>query len=70
MWTIFNSSVLKDIINIFLFYHSFKLTGRRPVASSRKEVPTRLPTSRRSVGNQSPISRRPVADESATNCKT
>ena len=26
MWTIFNSSVLKDIINIFLFYHSFKLT--------------------------------------------
>ena len=85
MWTIFNSSVVKDIINIFLFCHSFKLTwsatdrrlvgdrsptGRRPVASSRKEVPTRSPTSRRSVGNQSPISRRPVADESATNCKT
>ena len=43
---------------------------RRPVASSRKEVPPRSPTSRRSVGNQSPISRRPVADESATNCKT
>ena len=74
MWIIFNSPVLKDIINVFLFYYSFKLTwsatDRRPVASSRKEVPTRSPTSRRSVGNQSPISRRPVADSSATNCKT
>ena len=81
MWTISNSSVLKYIINVFLFYHSFKLTwsatdrrlvgdrsptGRRPVATSRKEVPTRSPTSRRSVGNLFPISRRPVADQSPT----
>ena len=26
MWTIFNSSVLKYIINVFLFYYGFKLT--------------------------------------------
>ena len=36
MWTIFNSSVLKDIINDFLLYHSFKLTwsatSRQPTA--------------------------------------
>ena len=66
MWTIFNLSVLKDIIKVFLLYISFKLTwsatdrqlvgdqsptGRRPVASSRKDVPTR-----------SPISRQPVPD--------
>ena len=85
MWTIFNLSVLKDIINVFLFYISFKLTwsatgrrlvgdqsptGRRPVASSRKEVPTRSPTSRRSVGNQSPISRRPTAKPSCDSSAT
>ena len=85
MWTIFNSYVLKDIINIFLFYHSFKLTwsatdrrlvgdrsptGRRPVASSRKEVPTRSQTSRRSVGNQSPTSRRPTAKPSSDSSAT
>ena len=79
MWTIFNSSVLTDIINVFLLYHSFKLTwsatdrqlvgdqsptARRPVASSCKEVPTRSATSRGSVGNQSPISRRPTVKPS------
>ena len=72
IWTIFKASVLKYSINVFLLYHIFKFTwsatgrrlvgdrsptGRRPVASSRKEVPTRSSTSRRSVGNQSPISR-------------
>ena len=45
-------------------------TGRRPVASSRKEVPTRSPTSRRSVGNQSPISRRPTAKPSCDSSAT
>ena len=45
-------------------------TDRRPVASSRKEVPTRSPTSRRSVGNQSPISRRPTAKPSCDSSAT
>ena len=74
MWTIFNSSVLKYIINVFLFYHSFKLTWsatrRGLVGDQLQQVAKRSPRGRRSVGNKSPISRRPVADESATNCKT
>ena len=45
-------------------------TGRRPVAPSRKEVPTRSPISRQPVSDQSPTGRRPTAkpsrDSSAT----
>ena len=49
MWTIFNSSILKDIINIFLFYHSFKLTLSA--------------TDRRLVGDKSGTDPRPVDDQ-------
>ena len=70
MWTIFNSSVLKDNINVFLLYHSFKLTWS---ATSRGPVPDRSATSciksqrgPHEVADQSPISRQPVADKSAT----
>ena len=70
MWTIFNSSVLKDIINVFLFYYSFKLTwsatDRRLVGGL---VPDRSATSciksqrgPHEVADQSPISRQPVPD--------
>ena len=39
-------------------------TGRRPVASSRKEVPMRSPISRQPVPDQSPTSGRPTAKPS------
>ena len=64
MWTIFNLSVLKDIINGFLLYISFKLTWS---ATSRGPVPDRSATSciksqrgPHEVADQSPISRQPV----------
>ena len=37
MWTIFNLSVLKDIINVFLLYISFKLTCRLKHIEESKE---------------------------------
>ena len=68
MWTIFNSSALKDIINVFLLYHSFKLTwsatSRGLVGDQLHQVAKRSPRDRRPVGNQSPISRRPTAKPS------
>ena len=54
IWTIFNSSVLKDSINVFLLYHTFKFTWSA--------------TDRRLVGDWSAISRGPVFNLSATSC--
>ena len=78
IWAIFNASVLKDIINVFPLYHTFNLnwsatgrrlvgdrslTCRRPIASSRKEVPTKPPINRQPVPDQSQTSRRPNAKQ-------
>ena len=62
---IFNSSVLKHIIklNVFLLYHSFKLTWS---GSTDRSATSCIKSQRghRSVSNQSPISRRPTAKPS------
>ena len=72
--TVFNSSVLKDIINVFLLYQTFKLTwSATSCIKSQKgslEVADQSPISRQPVPDQSPTSRRPIAipscDSSAT----
>ena len=70
MWTIFNLSVLKDIINVFLLYISFKLTwsaiDRRLVGDQLHQVAKRSPRGRRPVADQSATSPRLVADQSPT----
>ena len=56
IWTISNSSVFKDIINVFLLYNNFKLTWLATGCFKSQKGP-------REAAGQSPTSRQPVPDQ-------